>query len=239
MKRLAALLLLAAPLAEAQEDHVLLGAGLRSRPAYDGSESQRLDLIPVVRYYGRTLFARTTQGILEGGARIRLAPGWDAGAQLAYEAGRQKSESGRLRALDVPDLDWGVSAGLHLEGDQHLGPMPVNLLARTRHNLDSDRGHQLDLRATGGVYASGPLQAGVFAQATWASRKYVNSFYTGSNSGGLLFASLGALASYSVRRDWLVLGSVELRRLHGDAARGPITETRDNYYASVGLAYRF
>lgn len=239
MTRLAVFLMLSLPmLAEAQEDYVLLGAGLRLRPAYDGSDEQRIDPIPVIRYYRRTLFARTTQGILEGGARVRLAPGWDAGVQLAYEAGRQKDESGRLRALDVPDLDWTASAGLHLETDQKIGPMPLNLLARTRHSLEGERGYQADLRATGGVYDGGGLQAGVFAQATWASRKYVSTFYT-SGDGGPLFTSLGVLASYSVRRDWLVLGSAELRRLHGDAARSPIAETRDNYYASVSLAYRF
>lgn len=239
MRHPAVLLMLIAPaLAHAQEDYVLLGAGLRSRPAYDGADAQRVDVVPVVRYYGRTLFARTTQGILEGGARLRLAPGWDAGVQLAYEAGRQKSESSRLRALDVADLGWTASAGLHLETDRKLGPMPLNLLARSRHSLDTDRGHQLDLRATGGVYASGALQAGVFAQATWASSSYVRTFYT-SGDGGLLFTAAGLLGSYELRREWLALGSVELRRLHGDAARSPITEKRDNYYASASLAYRF
>ena len=208
----------------APEDYVLLGAGVRARPAYDGSDSQRADLIPVVRYYGRSLFARTTQGILEGGARVRLAPGWDAGAQLAYEAGRE-------------DLGWRVSAGLHVETDQAIGPMPVNVLVRTRHALDLDRGAQADLRLTVGVYARGPLQAGLFTQATWASGNYVDTFYT-SGSGGLLFTSLGALGSFDVARHWMAVASVELRRLHGDAARSPITQTRDNYYASVGLAYR-
>ena len=239
MKLPALLLLLAAPLAAvAEEDYVLLGAGLRSRPAYNGSDSQRFDLIPAIRYYGRPLVARTTQGILEGGARLRLAPGWVAGVQLAYEAGRQKSESPLLRALDVPDLDWTASAGLHVETDQKIGPMPVNLLARTRHSLDTERGYQVDLRATGGVYASGPLQAGLFTQATWASSKYVSTFYTAGGSG-LMSATLGALASYEVRRQWTGLGSLEVRRLHGDAARSPITEKRDNIYASASLAYRF
>lgn len=225
-------------MAAAAEDYVLLGAGLRARPAYDGSESQRMDVIPVIRYYGPTLFARTTQDILEGGARVRLAPGWDAGVQLAYEPGRKKSESSRLRELDVPDLDWSASAGVHLEGDLQIGPMPLNLLVRTRHDVDRDRGDQVDLRATAGVYAGGPLRAGLFAQLTWASSKYLAEFYGGGGSG-LLNAGVGALASYEVRRNWLALGAVELRRLHGDAAASPITETRDNYYASASLAYRF
>jgi outer membrane scaffolding protein for murein synthesis (MipA/OmpV family) len=77
----------------APEDYTLIGAAVRSRPAYDGSDAQRTDLIPVLRYYGKPWFARTTQGILEGGARWALTPGVDAGVQLAYEEGRKSSES--------------------------------------------------------------------------------------------------------------------------------------------------
>ena len=56
------------PLAASAElsNDSLLGPGLRSRPAYDGSASQRLELVPVVRYFGQPWFARSTQGVLEG-----------------------------------------------------------------------------------------------------------------------------------------------------------------------------
>jgi outer membrane scaffolding protein for murein synthesis (MipA/OmpV family) len=36
-----------------------------------------------------------------------------------------------------------------------------------------------------------------------------------------------------------VVGSVEARRLHDDAARSPLVERASNYYASAGIAYRF
>src|SRR6185295_20360798 len=63
-----------------QEDlGTLLGLGVRSRPDYDGASKQEVEPIPVIRYYGKTLFARTTQGILEGGARFDLARGLVAG----------------------------------------------------------------------------------------------------------------------------------------------------------------
>src|SRR2546428_11740862 len=82
-------LLLIVPLAALAQsvlpDYAWIGAGVRTRPAYDGSAAQRTDLIPTVRYYGKPWFARTTQGILEGGARMELAQGLNVGAQLAYE----------------------------------------------------------------------------------------------------------------------------------------------------------
>ncbi|HYQ95286.1 MAG TPA: MipA/OmpV family protein, partial [Burkholderiales bacterium] len=84
---------LAALAQTALPDYAWIGAGVRTRPAYDGSASQRTDLIPTVRYYGKPWFARTTQGILEGGARMELAQGLNLGAQLAYEGGRLASES--------------------------------------------------------------------------------------------------------------------------------------------------
>jgi outer membrane scaffolding protein for murein synthesis (MipA/OmpV family) len=53
----------------------LIGPAVRSRAAYDGSDSQRGELVPLARYFGRPLFLRSTQGVFEGGARWELAPG--------------------------------------------------------------------------------------------------------------------------------------------------------------------
>ena len=226
MKRIAAVSCMIPMIAFAQsEDYTLIGAGVRSRPEFDGSGSRTVDLIPVLRYYGKPWFARTTQGILEGGARTALEPGFDAGVQLAYEQGPR-------------DRDPGASIGAHLELDRKLGPMPVNLLFRLRKHLDSDRGAQADLRATAGVYGDARASAGVFAQATWASAKYTQAYY-GISDGGLLYTSLGALGSYDLSRQWVLVGSVEGRRLSDDVARSPIVERRSGYYASAGLAYRF
>ncbi len=205
----------------------LLGAGVRSRPDYDGASKQELEPIPLVRYYGRTLFARTTQGILEGGARVDLARGLAAGAQLAYEGGNDRT-----------GVDWGASIGLHLEWDTRIGPAPLNVLGRMRHHLDGDLGTQADLRSTIGVYGSGGLLAGVFVQATWATDEWVRSYYI-AGGGGLLYTALGIEAAYDLSRRWVLLTSVSARRLHGDAASSPITEDKTNYYASAGIAYRF
>jgi len=151
------------------------GPGLRSRPAYDGSASQRIEVVPVVRYFGQPWFARSTQGVLEGGARMELAPGLHAGAQLAYEPGRQPSESDFLKSRNASGINHGASVGLHLEWDHKFGPMPITLLARARQHTDFDRGAQADLRLSAGVYQNGRVAAGLFTQATWASAKSAGS----------------------------------------------------------------
>lgn len=210
---------------QAFAEEILLGAGVRNRPVFDGSADQTTDLIPVLRYYGRPWFTRTTQGVLEGGARFALKPGLDGGVQLAYEAGPR-------------DGDPGASLGLHLELDTKIGPAPLNLLARTRTQLDSDRGSQADLRATLGIYGGGGLQAGVFGQATWASEKHMQAYY-GVGDAGLLFTSVGLLASYDLARHWVAVASAELRRLASEPARSAFVQDRTSHYLSAGLAYRF
>src|SRR5712671_7676105 len=229
---------LAALAQTALPDYAWIGAGVRTRPAYDGSASQRTDLIPTVRYYGKPWFARTTQGILEGGARMELAQGLNVGAQLAYEGGRLASESDFLRSNNVPDIKPGASVGLHVEWDQKLGPVPVTLLARGRHFVDSDRGAQADLRFTAIVFGGGAITAAVFVQGTWANSKSNQSFY-GMEGSGPLYASGGLLWGVDLSREWIVVGNLEARRLQGDAARSPLAERRSNHYASASLAYRF
>jgi outer membrane scaffolding protein for murein synthesis (MipA/OmpV family) len=229
-----------------------VGAGVRSRPAYDGSKSQTLELIPVLRLYGRPWFARTTQGTLEGGAQWELTQGLHAGVQLAYEGGRKQSESAFLRDHHVPDLSVGASAGAHLEWDGKLGPAPVNALLRYRQNLDTDRGAQTDLRFSAGVYGNHGVEIVAFAEGTWANEKSANSFYgitpevsatTGlpvfDAGSGFIYASAGFLWSVDLSSQWVVVGSLWGRKLEGDAAHSPLVERTTNYYTTVGLSYRF
>ena len=203
-----------------------LGAGVRSHPEYDGASDQELMLIPLVRYYGPILFARTTQGILDGGARAGLVNGLFGGVQLASE-----------EEHDRTDLDPDGSYGVHLEWDTRLGRMPVNLLARARFRFDSDNGSQTDLRASAGVYGTARLGVGVFGQATWGNSDWFRAYYA-TDGSGLVYTALGVEAQYELGRHWLLIGSAQARFLQGEASSSPITEERTNYYASAGLAYR-
>lgn len=211
----------------AQAQDTLLGAGVRSRPDYDGSREQQTDFVPVIRYYGRPWFARTTQGVLEAGLRAELDKEFWAGAQLAYEP-----------EFDPAGEGAGLSAGLHLEWDRQLGRVPLNFLLRARQHLDSSLGGQADLRVTAGVLSRGGLLAGVFGQATWGSENAVASRY-GAPDSGLLFTSFGLLASYDLGPRWVLVGGLELRQLYDAARESALAQKTSNYYATAGIAYRF
>jgi outer membrane scaffolding protein for murein synthesis (MipA/OmpV family) len=246
----AAMLSLAA-FAELSNDS-LIGPGLRLRPTYDGSQSQSLELVPVIRYFGQPWFVRSTQGVMETGARTELVPGLHVGAQLAYEPGRKGNESVFLRNHQIADISGGASIGLHVEWDHAFGPAPVTLLARVRQNVDFARGAQADLRLSVGVFHGGSVSAGVFTQATWADAKSTAALYgigpqqsgiTGLSAfhpgSGWLFTSLGLLWSVDLNPKWVVVGSLESRRLAGDAAHSPFLERSSNNYISAGVAYHY
>jgi len=230
----------------------MVGAGVRSRPAYDGSDSRVVEAVPVLRYYGSPWFVRSTRGVLEAGARMNLGPGLILGAQVAHEQGRNSDDSDFLKSRNVAGVNPGASLGAHLELNQKFGPVPVNVIARVRQHADSDRGLQADLRITAGIFAKGPVAAGVFIQPTWANSKSTSSFYgitpreaaaTGlpayEPGGGMLTTNVGLIYSIDLVEHWVIVGNLEARRVHGDAARSPITERNSAYYAVVGLAYRW
>ena len=231
----------------------LLGAGLWSRPAYDGADGgQTTALIPVVRHYGRTWFARTTFGVLEGGTRAELVSGLTVGAQLAYEGGRDSAESGFLSVRRLPNLPVSVSWGVHAELEKNIGPMPLIALLRYRQDVDGARGAQTDLRLTAGIFDQGGLSAGVFVQTTWADTKASRYYYGLSPQqaaisglaafdaqGGPLFNAAGLLWSYELASKWMLLGSFESRWLRGDAINSPLAQVGTSRYASLGVAYQY
>jgi len=242
------------PLASRAElsNDAMAGLGLRTRPAYEGSNSQLTEPVPVLRYFGPIGFARSTQGVLEGGARIQLAPGLHAGAQLSYEAGRRSGDADFLERRGVASIARGASVGVHAEWDASAGPVPVALLARLRRHTDTDLGLQADLRLSAGVLRSGPLGAGVFMQGTWSDRRSAAAYYgitppqsasTGlpvfAAGSGWLSTSAGLLWSVDLGTEWVLVGNLEARRLRGDAALSPLAERRWNHAASAGLARRF
>jgi len=237
---------------DADKGDAYAGLGARVRPAYEGADSRRVDAVPYLRLYGEHLFARTTQGLLEGGIRSNTAVGLVVGAQLAYEEGRLTDESAFLQAHEFEVIDASASLGVHAEADWKLGPMPVNALVRYRHDIDSDRGAQIDLRLTAGIFSRWRVNAGFFGQLTWSDEKATQTFFgltpeQSSRTGlpvygagaGLRNAALGFVGSVDLSKHWLVLWGLNVTRLQGDASDSPIVQQRTNWFANGGIAYRF
>lgn len=245
--------LLVAPGARAElSDDAWLGPGLRLQPAYDGSATQRFQLVPVVRYLGDPWFVRSTQDVLEAGARVEVVPGLRLGGQVAYEPGRKAQESPFLASHHVSDVDRGASFGAQCEWDHTFGRVPVTVVTRLRQHADLERGLQADVRVSAGILRRGPLGAGVYIESIWASAKSVDRFYgispaqapvTGLpvfvGSAGWLTGVYGIGARLDLSHEWVAVAAAESHQLLGAATRSPLVERADNYYLTLGFAYRF
>jgi len=237
---------------DADKGDAYAGLGARARPAYEGADSSRGDAIPYLRLYGEHLFARTTQGMLEGGIRSNPLGSVVIGAQIAYEEGRVTEEAAFLKAHNFEDIDAGASVGVHAEADWTIGPMPLNALVRYRRNTDSELGSQIDLRLTAGIFARWGVNAGVFGQLTWSDEKATQNYFgltpqqsaqTGlpvySAGPGLRNIAFGILGDVDLSKHWLILWGLNARRLEGDARNSPIVQEGTNWFVNAGLAYRF
>ena len=206
-------------------DGDLVGVGVRHGPDYDGARDAGLDMIPILGVRHGAWFARSTQGLLEGGLRFTSAGGVSAGMQLAHEPGPR-------------DRDAGASIGALVEWNTHVGPAPLQLVARWRQQLDSERGAAADLRATAGIFSDTRTRVGVFVQTTWADADYRHAHYEVSGSG-VNHGSVGAFASYDLGDDIVAIGSAEVRHLDGSLDESRIVDAQTSTYISLGAAYRF
>jgi len=217
---------LLAPLGAAAlgDDVQFIGAGIYSHPKFDGSPIRHNDPIPQISYAGSRWFARTTEGILEGGARWSVGESAAMGVQAAYEDGPRGEHP-------------GASLGAHAELEGHLGPAPVSSVFRLRQFMSNGKGWEADARVNIGVYEGHGWGLALYGQATWASEKIFNNYYA-VNDSGLLFTALGAWGGYAITPKWLFLFSAEQRRLGDAAVSSPFVERRSSPYGSLGLAYR-
>jgi len=223
-------------------DSTLVGAGARWRPAYDGSKAHLVEPVPLVRYYNAPWFARSTYGIFEGGVRTELATGLTFGAQLAYENGRKQRDADLLRTLNVPDINPSASAGVQIEWQTRLGPVPFGALARLRQQLETGRGAQADLRFSAGVLATNTLQVALFTQAAWADAESNHAFYGlpgAEPGGGLNTIGAGAQGFCNFARHWTWVANLEARRIEGNVSRSRLVERTTSVYVTTGIAYRF
>lgn len=250
------LLIIYTSLAHADEQSfpTLLGASAQIRPAYDGSRSTKVDLIPVLMYYESPWFVRTTEGILEAGVKTALSGDFNFGIQAAHEDGRFRHDADFLNTYHVPNLDDSLSVGGFLQYEKNIKSVPIDILARYRKDIDSSRGDQIDLRITAGIYGSKDkrLNAEIFAQTSWANSKAMQSYYgvtdyeaasTGLSafkpSAGSLSNQIGFWCSYNLGSHWILLGNAERHQLEGDAKNSPLTQVRYNNYFSLGVAYQY
>lgn len=233
----------------------LIGAGLRSSPAYSGAAGHKLGASPVwLISYGR--FKLST-----GGANALLGYGAEMGgsgatatllsqrnlqlnASLGFDNGRSSADDPRLAGL--PDVRRTVTGRLGL--GLALGYGWSFGAGLTQDLLGRDAGSQIDTSLSYTWQATAQTRIVLGTGASWGNGTYMNSHYgvpAGASAlpafqagAGLYSGSLGMSFTSALTPHWLVYGGLGRTQLRGPARESPLTLRPGSWSANIGVAYR-
>ena len=232
---------------------VSLGAGASYAPDYEGSDDYKVRPIPDVSVNYRDLVflqgmtiganALTVNGA-KSGNKLQVGP------LVRYRGGRDEGDNSALRGLG--DVNDSIEAGGFIR--YGLGPLQADLTV----TQDVAGGHKGMLAETGLGYkiaVTPKLQGRLRASTTWASDKYMQTYFgispiqalhsgrkTFDAGAGFKDAGLSASLDYALTDHWGIGGRLGYTRLLGDAADAPIVKTdgsADQFSSALSLRYRF
>lgn len=224
----------------------VFGPGISEQPTFMGSKRYQTEPSAIldVRYKDE-FFLSDGEGI---GWNVLAGPGFRAGVAVSYDTGRDTHDDPRIRNL--PNIAFAPEPKIFAQ----YFLFPVVLTADLKKGIGGNDGIQGDV----GAYIPLPLKQDrswllfVGPSLSMADGRYMNSYFgvSGDSSrlsglrqfnanGGFTNAGLGATSFYLIGDHWVVVSNVAWRRLLGDAARSPITETKQQVYMDLNIAYRF
>lgn len=228
--------------------HYELGLGVTARPAYEGSDEDKIRALPLIgvslrNEYGR--FALGAQGLAWTFINRRE---WDMGIAFGYDKGRKESASADLAGLG----DVNGASKLGLFGMLRQGPLNLRLAADTALNHGNAGNTVLNLNLGLNLPLSEQLMLTPSLGTSWASAGYMHDYFgvdsaQAARSGlsqyqadaGFKDVSLGLNAGYRLDQNWHMLASYRAQRLLGDAADSPITRRQNSQSLMLGLGYRW
>ncbi len=230
-----------------------LGVGPAVTPRFEGSREYQIRPVPVVSLGYRDVLRVTNNDIEftafdkvlgEGGRELEFGP------TVNFDFGRGETDSHKLRGLG--DVGFSTEIGGYV--GYTFGPTAL----RFEIGQDIVGGHKgalAELSATATLFRGQKFGVGASAGLTWASAKYLNSFFgvtaaQAAASGlpqfhaGSTFKNAGASlnANYALTPHWTLLATLGYERLLGDAAASPLVRLRgaaDQGHFSAFIMYTF
>lgn len=225
-----------------------IGVGVGYVPNYAGSDEYRVVPTPLINYRSGNFFVTPRAGLPAMGLSFELAPDLETGVFVGLELGRDSDDSDRTRGMD--DIDFHGAYGAFVEWT----PGRYSLGAAYRQAAKSGYGGALELRTSYAVVQTEQQQLRLGVSTEWANSNDMQTWYGVSTSdaarsrenlspytasSGFKTAALFANWRYNLTKDWIVMSTVGVSTVLGDARDSPLTERKTNLFGSMGVAYRF
>ena len=251
---------------EASYWDVTLGGGLFVMPQHEGSDKYRVLPLPYIDIVWRdTLFFNVKKGL---GANIFSYEGFKLGASIGYNWGRKESDS-RSELKGMGDISGGLNGNGFVEYDTGPVKLYSNVrryFAGSK-GWSGELGIKtfVPLSMLGGVDAASvrpdPNAAGhgltgpalsLGASAEWADNAYMKDYFgvnatqsarsghsTFDADAGFKAVALEAGLYKPIGPNFLLGTTIKYKRLVGDAAKSPVSTTRNQMSGSVFATYSF
>jgi outer membrane scaffolding protein for murein synthesis (MipA/OmpV family) len=224
--------------------NVTLGLGGGYAPKFEGADRYHAVPIPYVAISYAGLGAVGSDGF---NADVIHSGGFRAGPLISYSAGRDQSDDPHLHGLG------DISAAILMGGFAAYRWGDFEVRAQVRQAV-SHAGNGLD-GSLGATYALHPssawtIKAGpqlVFADGDYMKKYFGVTAVQSQNSGlkaysaggGIKNVAFGVNSTYQLSQHWLLFGLAKVSEIVGDAADSPIVQSKDQYFAGLGVAYHF
>lgn len=222
--------------------NIRLGLGPSLTPHYEGDDNLDFSILPAIslRYQDlvevnnnevrliafNRLFNAEAGSVGTGSLRI--------GPTVSVDFGREENDSPDL--IGLGDVSTSLELGAFVAYTQGR----MRLRARARHDIISGHdGGSVRLDAAYTVFQAAPMALGVNATSTWATGKYMRSYFgvtpaQAAASGLPVFApgsgfkdvGVEVSANYIFASQWALVANAGYKRLLGDAASSPLVRQR-------------
>ena len=210
-------------------------------PDYEGSNDYGFRYGPnisaswrdTIYYKGKTL-----------GANLIRKKKIKAGLLLTKSSGRSEDNNDKLEGLG--DVDGSVEAG----GFLNYRLQPYRFRVEVRQDIGSGHEGALVIMSAGTKLPSEKPLGSLEIGTTWASDDYMASFFgvDGQQSlssglkryhadAGIKDVKISLTTGYEITNRWRVGGSIEYKRLVGDAAESPVVDDKNQFVAGISLSY--
>jgi len=228
--------------------HWQVGGAVFVSPKFEGSKSYSAVGFPFLAPAG---FGQDSAVQVKGADNVQLRLlsqyGFEAGPVLGYRFGRDAGDSNRLRGF--ADIDGGLVAGAY--AGYRAGPL---LFAVSYHHqvTGDDTGGLVRLAVEHAARLNATTKLTASLGTAYASDDYMTTFFGVSAAqaaasglarytpdAGFKDVSFGLTAAIDLTDRWTLLLTGRYTHLIGDAADSPIVESESQFFAGLGLTYRF
>lgn len=221
------------------QDRVILGLGVANSPEYDGSDTSKTGVVPLVDISKGRFFANMSDGL---GVTAFEAGDFRLGAGLVYLSGFDRPAS-------LASVSGSAGARLFAAWERDGFGARIGVTQIVSGDLD---GMTADANLSYRYIVTPRFSLIPSIGATWANEKFNQSYFgispaeaaqagiaTYAADAGVNKVSIGLTATYRLTERVNLTASARASRLQGDARDSPLVTNKMQRSIFLGLSYRF